>query len=383
MTANELSKALEALNADNALKITLSCKKTELSDYKKITLKKADGAFQIEKFTDKQAFHEKISENELSAFLVSQMSENFKQLNASCTGFDFEMKISKKGKILVNKRNNDKSEQQFQISHNRKKNYIFEEGIFVPALYELGVMTAEGKIVASKYDKFKQINRFIECVDDALKNENETSLEIIDFGCGKSYLTFVLYYYMTEIKKRDVHIVGLDLKKDVINKCKDIAKKYNYSGLEFICGDIKDYKPTKAPDMVMTLHACDVATDYALYNAIGWNSKYIFSVPCCQHELNSSLKLASLSVMQDYGLIKERFCALATDAMRCKILEYCGYKVDVLEFIDMDNSPKNILIRANKKKSVNEYKKKVIEKEIAEFSNTLGSELTLKKLLNI
>ena len=311
------------------------------------------------------------------------MSENFRQLNAICKGFDVEIKISKKGKVLKNKRKNALTSDFDSVSHNRKKNYIFEEGIFVPALYELGVMTADGKIVASKYDKFKQINRFIECVDDALKDEKSESLEIIDFGCGKSYLTFVLYYYMTVIQKRKVHITGLDLKKDVIEKCKKIADKYGYSNLEFLCGDIKDYKPSKSPNMVMTLHACDTATDFALYNAIRWDSKYIFSVPCCQHELNQNISLNNFKIMGDYGLIKERFCALATDALRSKILEYQGYKVDILEFIDMDNSPKNILIRAQKKKSVNEYKKKTIKKEIDEFSNCIGCELTLKRLLNL
>ncbi|MBE6623803.1 MAG: SAM-dependent methyltransferase [Ruminococcaceae bacterium] len=286
MLVSELIQALDLIEIDKTSKITLSCKKTELCQYKKLTAKKTKDGFQIERFTDKQVFHENIKDDELKNILQTEMSENFRQLNALCAGFDVEIKISKKGKVLKNKRKNTITSDFEAVSHNRKKNYIFEEGIFVPALYELGVMTADGKIVASKYDKFKQINRFIECVDDALKNENSDFLEIIDFGCGKSYLTFVLYYYMTEIQKRKVHITGLDLKKDVIEKCKKIAEKYRYSNLDFLCGDIKDYKPSKAPDMVMTLHACDTATDFALYNAIIWDSKYIFSVPCCQHELN-------------------------------------------------------------------------------------------------
>ena len=383
MVVSELLQALDLIEIDKTSKITLSCKKSELCRYKKLTAKKTSGGFQIERLTEKQAFHENIKAEELKNILQTEMCENFRQLNASCSGFDVEIKISKKGKILKNKRKNAITADFDAVSHNRKKNYIFEEGIFVPALYELGVMTTEGKIVSSKYDKFKQINRFIECVDDALKDEKSDELEIIDFGCGKSYLTFVLYYYMTEIQKRKVRITGLDLKKDVIEKCKKIAEKYGYSNLEFLCGDIKDYKPTKAPDMVMTLHACDTATDFALYNAISWGSKYIFSVPCCQHELNQNISLKNLKIMEDYGLIKERFCALATDAVRSKILEHQGYKVDVLEFIDMDNSPKNILIRAQKKNSVNEYKKKTILKEIDEFSSCIGTELTLKKLLNL
>ncbi len=383
MSVSELCEAIELIDINTVSKITLSIKRSELCEYKKLTVKRQDNGFQIERFTEKQAFHENIEHNELKSVLTTELTENFRQLNAICIGWDIEIKISKKGKILKNKRKNTLTSEITEKNHNRKKNYIFEEGIFVPALYELGVMTSEGKIVSSKYDKFKQINRFVECIDDALKNENAEYLEIVDFGCGKSYLTFVLYYYMTEIKNRKVHIIGLDLKKDVIAKCQSVADKYGYTGLKFLCGDIKDYKPQKAPDMVMTLHACDTATDYALFNAIQWNSKYIFSVPCCQHELNANINLDSLGLIAEYGLIKERFCALATDALRSKILEYCGYKVDILEFIDMDNSPKNLLIRASKKKSINEYKKKLIEKEIAEFSKSIGTELTLKKLLSI
>ena len=321
MSVSELYEAIELVDINTVSKITLSIKRSEICEYKKLTVKRQNNGFQIERFTDKQAFHENIKFEELKSVLMTELTENYRQLNATCVGYDIEIKVSKKGKVLKNKRKNSLTTEIPESSHNRKKNYIFKEGIFVPALYELGVMTSEGKIVSSKYDKFKQINRFVECVDDALKNENADYLEIVDFGSGKTYLTFVLYYYMTEIKKRKVHIVGLDLKKDVIEKCKSVAEKYDYTGLEFLCGDIKDYKPKKAPDMVMTLHACDTATDYALYNAIQWNSKYIFSVPCCQHELNANLNLDALGLIAEYGLITERFSALATDALRSKILE--------------------------------------------------------------
>lgn len=382
MINSELTLALAPLTADNTLRVTLSDKKNELCTYKRVTLRKSGSFFNIERLTEKQAFHEKIESGMLSDFLYKELTENFKQLSASCLEYDYSIKISKKGKILTN-RTKKQSTVTEVINHNRKKNYIFEEGIFVPALYELGIMTSEGKIVASKYDKFKQINRFAECVDDAFKNNTnvDETLEIIDFGCGKSYLTFVLYYYFTEIKKINVSVTGLDLKQDVIKKCNDIAEKYGYKNLKFLCGDIKDYNPQKPPHMVITLHACDVATDYALYNAINWGSKYIFSVPCCQHELNSDISSKSLELMTGYGLIKERFCALATDAIRAKLLEYCGYKTDVLEFIDVDNSPKNILIRAEKKQKTNEFKKRATEREIREFSLMIGHDLTLKKLI--
>ncbi|MBR5554062.1 MAG: SAM-dependent methyltransferase [Clostridia bacterium] len=383
MITEDIKNALLPIHGASIIKLTLSNPKSALEEYKKITARKADKLFLVEKFTEKQAFHEKLDEGSLIGFLEKQLSESFRQLNLQAEGFDFELKISKKGKILTNKSKNDLSLSAENVgSHNRKKNYILEEGIFVPALYELGVMTKEGKIVAQKYDKFKQINRFVECVDDALKNdESDKTLEIVDFGCGKSYLTFVLYYYMTKIKGRKVRVTGLDLKKDVIEKCNEVAKKYGYSEMTFLCGDIKDYKPKTPPDMVVTLHACDTATDFALYNAILWESRYIFSVPCCQHELNTNIKSGAFGILTSYGLIKERMCALATDAQRAKILELCGYKTDILEFIDMDNSPKNLLIRAKRTKFPNEFKRKTILSEISDFAKESGCELTLFNLL--
>ncbi len=385
MITEDIKNALLLFSDAKIIKLTLSSPKSTMEEYKRITARNSSKGFLVEKFTEKQAFHETVPESELPAFLEKSLTESFRQLNVQTEGFDFELKISKKGKILTNKTKNNISQAILPdaVSHNRKKNYILEEGIFVPALYELGVMTKEGKIVAQKYDKFKQINRFVECIDDALKNdEGNKSLEIVDFGCGKSYLTFVLYYYMTQLKGRKVHITGLDLKKDVIQKCNEIAKKYAYSDMTFLCGDIKDYKPKTPPDMVVTLHACDTATDFALYNAILWESRYIFSVPCCQRELNGKIKSGSFGIITDYGLIKERFCALATDAQRAKILELCGYKTDILEFIDMDNSPKNLLIRAKKTKLPNEYKKKTILSELDEFFGMADCKLTLYELLD-
>lgn len=383
MITQDIRNALLPLSEARIIKLTLSNPKSAMGEYKRITARNSEKGFLIEKFTEKQAFHESLSKKEIFGFIEKELAESFRQLNVQCEGFDFELKISKKGKILTNKSKNSTVVSDIpEISHNRKKNYILEEGIFVPALYELGVMTKEGKVVSQKYDKFKQINRFVECIDDALKSdESEKALEIVDFGCGKSYLTFVLYYYMTQIKGRKVHITGLDLKKDVIEKCKDVATKYGYTDMTFICGDIKDYKPRTVPDMVVTLHACDVATDFALYNAVLWESRYIFSVPCCQHELNTNIKKSSFGILTSYGLIKERFCALATDAQRAKLLELCGYKTDILEFIDMDNSPKNLLIRAKKTNVPNEFKRKTIISELASFAEETGCELTLYKLL--
>lgn len=233
------------------------------------------------------------------------------------------------------------------LQHNRQKHYILKEGIPVPFLQDLGVMTGDGKVVRTKYDKFRQINRFLELIEDVLPaldagQENR----IIDFGCGKSYLTFAMYYYLHELKGYPVRITGLDLKKDVISRCSRLAESYGYDSLEFCHGDIADYSGADQVDMVVTLHACDTATDYALAKAVAWGAKVILSVPCCQHELNRTMENPLLKPVFQYGIIKERMAALYTDALRAQLLEHRGYRTQILEFIDMEHTPKNLLIRA-------------------------------------
>ena len=233
------------------------------------------------------------------------------------------------------------------LSHNRKKRYILEEGIPVPFLVELGVQTKDGAIVHAKYDKFRQINRFLEFIEDVLpKLDKEKETRIIDFGCGKSYLTFAMYYYLKILKGYPVRITGLDLKTDVIEHCSRLAKKFGYDSLEFLHGDIASYEGTDEVDMVVTLHACDTATDYALTKAVKWGAKVILSVPCCQHEINKQIQNDLLSPVLQYGLLKERMSALLTDGIRGQLLEMSGYRTQILEFIDMEHTPKNIMIRA-------------------------------------
>ena len=234
-------------------------------------------------------------------------------------------------------------------SHNRKKEYILQEGENIPALVDLGVFTPDFKIVKAKYDKYKQINRFIELVDDAFRAYGRDEITILDFGCGKSYLTFAMYYYFRELKKLDVNIIGLDLKEDVIAICNGLAEKYGYEKLHFYQGDIASYTGRDEVDMVVTLHACDTATDYALEKAVKWNAKVILSVPCCQHELNRQIANKELYPIMDYGILKERMAALLTDGIRAKLLENAGYETQILEFIDMEHTPKNLLIRAVKR----------------------------------
>ena len=277
------------------------------------------------------------------------------------------MKISKKGKrTLIKKQNTDAALKDF--THNRAKNYIINENDIIPPLVDLGVFTKDGKVVRTMYDKFKQINRFVELVEDCIKSGNFKTMNIVDFGCGKSYLTFILYHYLVNIKGIDARITGLDLKKDVIKKCSELAVKYGYEKLHFEVGDINGFSFDEPVDMIVTLHACDTATDFALFNAIREKCKIILSVPCCQHELAGQLETENFGILSRYGIIKERFSSLATDAIRANLLNACGYSVQLVEFIDMVHSPKNIMIRAVKNN--------------IPLKNKLGALVEVKQLMN-
>jgi SAM-dependent methyltransferase len=360
----ELIKAIKEIVAEEVIKIVISNKLNKDVEYNKINVvlkinNKGRKYYQVEKFTDKQVFHENIEVNNLEKTLNNLVNNKYKQLSAWSNNTTFDLKISKKGKVFLGKKKSN-NESLINKSHNKEKNYILKEGMIIEPLIDLGVFTKEGKVINSKYDKYKQINRFIEIIDDEIKKNNYKELTILDFGCGKSYLTFVLYYYFVEIKNIKVKMIGLDLKADVIKKCNEIAKRYKYDNLHFELGDINGYKYENNVDMVITLHACDTATDYALYNAIKWNAKMIFSVPCCQHEFNSQMKPESLSILSKYGIIQERVSALMTDSVRGNLLEASGYKTQLLEFIDIAHSPKNILIRASKANISKDKKEKAL-----------------------
>ena len=308
---------------------------------------KGELLFQLESFTKTQAFHKNLTVEETKDELA-KLLEEFRQVQVETVSEDITVLISKKGKATIKRKRKKVQAKAADLSHNRKKKYILEEGIVVPFLQDLGVMTQDGKIVRTKMDKFRQINRFLEFVEDILPQlDKDRELTLLDFGCGKSYLTFILYHYFTNIRKIPVHMTGLDLKEDVIEKCNLAAKKYGYKNLHFELGDICGYQSSEQVDMVITLHACDTATDYALYHAVRWNTDMIFSVPCCQHELNSQMQSEDYSILTRYGLIKERTAALMTDAIRANLLEVCGYKTDILEFVDFAHTPKNLLQRRN------------------------------------
>ena len=333
--------------------------------------------FQLEVFQNNQAFHTNAEAGETVSLILGHM-ENMKQMQLETRHDLYTVLISKKGKVTIKHKVQKCEKAAADLSHNRKKRYVLEEGIPVPFLKDLGVMTEEGKIVHSRFDKFKQINRFLEFIEDILPQlDKGRELTILDFGCGKSYLTFAMYYYLHELKSYDIRIIGLDLKKDVIRHCNELSEKYGYEKLKFLEGDIADYTGVDRVDMVVTLHACDTATDYALAKAVGWNAKVILSVPCCQHELNRQIKNEVLAPVLKYGLIKERMAALVTDALRAEYLEREGYETQVLEFIDMEHTPKNILLRA-----VKTGKKGENAEAIRTCEEALGVSPTLGRLLD-
>lgn len=318
-------------------------------------LKNKSLLFQIEEYTKTQVFHKNLTAGDASSYLTGKLSSDtssqtasFKNALVETQSFTANVLVSKKGTITIKKKMNASAKQpKISLSHNRKKKYILKEGIPVPFLIDLGVMTQNGNIVNAHYDKFRQINRFLEYIEDILPSlPTGRELRILDFGCGKSYLTFAIYYYLKVLKGYPVRITGLDLKEDVIRHCNELAVKYGYDKLEFLCGDIAYYDGCSQVDMVVTLHACDTATDYALAKAVGWGAKVILSVPCCQHELNKQMKNDLLSPVLHYGILKERMAALMTDGLRAQILEANGYRTQILEFIDMAHTPKNLLIRA-------------------------------------
>ena len=364
-------------------RIIISKPSSKTSEFKKIDINHKVKNYQIAKYTEKQVFHENVPGDKLAERCeLIATDAGFRQLNIWTLEKEFTFLLSKKGDLKVSGRLLKEGEKtKSEATHNRTKNYIIEEGQQVEPLVDMGVFTKDGKVVKSMYDKFRQINRFLEILDDEISGLKTDSLNVIDFGCGKSYLTFVVYYYLTQIRGIKANIIGLDLKADVIKKCNQAAQKYGYENLKFELGDINGYNAPFDVDMVITLHACDTATDYALYNAVSWNARMIFSVPCCQHELNKKIHSDNLALLTRYGIIKERFAALATDAIRGNILEYMGYKTQLLEFIDFAHTPKNILIRAVKRPVSPKGSRDKALKEVKQLMEEFGTDQTLYNLL--
>lgn len=383
---NDLKQYIDSMLRADIQKLIISNPISKSEEYKRIVIENKGKTYQIAKYTEKQVFHENILSEDLPNRCIELIENHYKQVNGMSATEEHIILISKKGKCnyKVKKTATDAVKlTSKETGHNRQKNYILKEGMNIAPLVDMGVFTKDGKVVNSMYDKYKQINRFIEIIDDEVSGLNVEKLNVIDFGCGKSYLTFVVYYYLTEVMNLKVNMIGLDLKKDVIEKCNQAAQKYNYQNLRFEVGDVNGFQAPFEVDMVITLHACDTATDFALYNAIQWNAKMIFSVPCCQHELNKQMKPEDLTILSRYGIIKERFAALATDAIRGNLLEYCGYKTQLLEFIDFEHTPKNILIRAVKRPMTLKKVKDGMLKEVDALMQEFSLQPTLYHLLEL
>ena len=340
-------------------------RKKSLDSFKKVDVKpvliREEIMYQFTYYYSEKVIHKNLEHDKAGLEMLDLLNGIFRQAILFTREADYQILISKKNKAKILKKK--ASKESLDLSHNRRKKYILQDGEPIDFLIRLGVMTKEGKVSKKRYDKFRQLNRFLELVEDIIPRiKKDGRLNIIDFGCGKSYLTFALYYYLVEILKFDVNIIGLDLKEDVINFCNQVAKDLDYKGLYFIHVDIKDYDNLLDVDMVITLHACDTATDAALIKAIDWKAKVILSVPCCQHEFYDKIQSDALEPMLKHGIIRERLSALVTDSLRGQVLEIMGYQVQLLEFIDMEHTPKNIMIRAiksskvDKEKALNSYK---------------------------
>lgn len=379
---------LEALNEriinEQLINATISQPRMRSNEVKRIKLKpvmvKELYHIQVEYQYERILKHDNILLADFPAKLAT-IFVDFRQAQWRFAEESIHVQLSKKNKVLW--KQNAEQAMNASLTHNRKKQYVLEENTAYPFLVRLGVQTADGKVKQAKFDKFKQINRFVEMIDDSLSYlPKDRTIRILDFGSGKSYLTFALYHYLKVEKGLDIHVTGLDLKKEVIEECAQIAKDLNYEHLEFLVGDINDYNDETTVDMVVTLHACDVATDMALARAVRWGASVILSVPCCQHELNRQLQAPALDIMLQHGLVKERFAALATDSIRAEILSLVGYETQLLEFIDMAHTPKNILIRAyytGKKPSVEQFERYERFTQLLHAQPFLAKELKIER----
>ncbi len=333
---------------DIALCVLSGLKKGADCEFSKVTVRpftSNEGVkYQLEYTIKAQVKHKNISADQLVSEIAMMLENYFTQCMVYGGENDFHINCFN-GKIKA--KTMPPSKKVSIKAHNKKKEYILNEGEMIDFLIYLGVMTKEGKIVKAKYNKFRQINKYLELLKTSLDVlPADRPLKIVDFGCGKAYLTFALYYYVVKILGRDADITGLDLKEDVIDYCNKVAKDLNYTSLEFQKGDIKDYSRTQDVDMVIMLHACDNATDEGIVQSLKFNAKIIIAVPCCQHEFFKQIENKNLKPLLQFGIYKERFSALATDALRAQILKALGFEVSAMEFIDTEHTPKNIAIRA-------------------------------------
>ena len=378
----DITQLLDICISDKLIDMVISGQKNKSEDKAvKVRIRpvilKNEIEYQVSEFVGRKVLHSNHSAADVKK-IIDYMTEDFKQAQINMTDAAATILSSKSKTLTCKYKKAGQLKVQRDLSHNRTKKYIIQEGKPVAFMIDLGVMGQDGKIIKTRYDKFRQINRFLEYIEDILpKLDKQRELTIIDFGCGKSYLTFAMYYYLKELKGYNIRIIGLDLKADVIEHCNELRTRYGYDKLDFYVGDIATYKDVDKVDMVVTLHACDIATDYALAKAVKWGAEVILSVPCCQHEANRTIKSDILSPVMEYGILKERMAAIVTDAARAKLLTANGYDTQILEFIDMEHTPKNLLIRAVKggKEDISAREK---TKDMLE---ALNLELTIDKLI--
>jgi hypothetical protein len=352
------AEALEELRQGTLFRWTLSRKSgnADKSLPDKIVgrlIESSEGAvYQTASSDGKREVHENRSAHETVEYIESLFGQHYRQINLHGTNADFELKAKSGGRVKL--KTMKPSIKNYQASHDRSKNYLLPEDRPIPFLVEAGLISNEGKLKSSGRAKFRQINRYLEFLKDILPElPQDRPLQIIDFGCGKSYLTFALHHWLTQIENREAQIVGLDRELTVIEHCREVVHKLSLEDLSFEQGEIAGYSPTAPVDLVISLHACDTATDDALIQAVEWNAKVILAVPCCQHELFPQLKHESLQPLLTHGILKERFAAMATDSLRALALEACGYRTQLVEFIDMEHTPKNVMLRAVKSENTN------------------------------
>lgn len=366
----------QSISQESLIYISFGNLRQKSNPYRKVTLRpvilRGQLFYQATYHYEKKVTHENLKQNECQSFCIQLLNDTFKQCNLFCVEADYQILAAKSDKLKIIKKSPSKTKDISQLSHNQEKQYLIPDGQPCDFLICLGVMTKEGKVIQKHYNKFRQINRFLEIISDVIDYLPDNP-KIIDFGCGKAYLTFALYYYLNFKLKKKVTIVGLDLKEDVIDFCNGIAKQLHYDGLTFQMGDIAEYRETAKADMVVTLHACDTATDFALMKAVSWNASVILSVPCCQHELFSQIQNDINMPILKQGILKERFSAILTDSLRTLKLSEHGYDVSMIEFTSLEHTAKNIMIRAvlsqNTKHSQTAAMKKAAEefKELCSF----------------
>lgn len=366
---------------------TLSKLRTKKTPYQKVSVRplqlKGNLVYQVTYHYAQREMHENLSGQEVQQVILDLLRNVFRQGHFFTPTEDWQVLVSKKGALKFLKHPPSREAQEIDLAHNRSKQYILQEGTPYPFLVELGVMNRTGKVLAKRYHKFRQLNKYLEIISDCipilLREGKQRPLRIVDFGSGKAYLTFALYHYLVEELNWDVQIIGLDLKEDVVRFCNEMARKLEYGQLHFYHQDIKDFRAPGPIDVVVSLHACDVATDYALAQAVQWGAEVILSVPCCQHEIFDQLDRAHQPVLLEHGILRERVAALLTDAARAKLLENEGYEVQVMEFIDLEHTPKNLLIRAFRQSKSPDNQ---AQRDYAQFKEFWGITPTLEGLLS-